>query len=70
MCRWMGPHFHDWIDYNWVAFSIELLKRVAHFRISCFFFQLGDPTRRKHRPKAMHLLTKIKRTMCCLVYLN
>ena len=23
MCRWMGSHFHDWIDYNGVAFSIE-----------------------------------------------
>ena len=21
----MGSHFHDWIDYNGVAFSIELL---------------------------------------------
>ena len=26
MCRWMGSHFHDWIDYNGVAFSIELLQ--------------------------------------------
>ena len=25
MCRWMGSHFHDWIDYNGVAFLIELL---------------------------------------------
>ena len=25
MCRWMGSHFHVWIDYNGVAFSIELL---------------------------------------------
>ena len=24
MCRWMGSHFHDWFDYNGVAFSIEL----------------------------------------------
>ena len=41
MCRWMGSHFHDWIDYNGVAFSKELLewgrtfsdfwgKRVVH----------------------------------------
>ena len=22
----MGSHFHDWIDYNEVAFSIELLE--------------------------------------------
>ena len=20
-CRWMGSHFHDWIDYHGVAFS-------------------------------------------------
>ena len=26
MCRWMGSHFHDFIDYNGVAFSIELLE--------------------------------------------
>ena len=26
MCHWMGWHFHDWIDYNGVAFSIELLE--------------------------------------------
>ena len=26
MCRWMGSHFHDWIDYNGVEFSIELLE--------------------------------------------
>ena len=25
-CRWMGSHFHDWIDNNGVAFSIELLE--------------------------------------------
>ena len=26
MCRWMGSHFHDWIDYHGVAFSIEFLE--------------------------------------------
>ena len=26
MCRWMGSHFHDWTDYNGVAFSIEFLE--------------------------------------------
>ena len=26
MCCWMGSHFHDWIDYNGVAFSIVLLE--------------------------------------------
>ena len=23
MWRWMGSYFHDWFDYNGVAFSIE-----------------------------------------------
>ena len=31
MCRWMGSHFHDWIDYNGVTFSIELLERGRTF---------------------------------------
>ena len=26
MCRWMGSHFHDWIDYSGGAFSKELLE--------------------------------------------
>ena len=26
MCRGMGSHFHDWIDYNGDAFLIELLE--------------------------------------------
>ena len=26
MCHWMGSHFHDWSDYNGVAFSIDLLE--------------------------------------------
>ena len=26
MYRWMWSHFDDWIDYNGVAFSIELLE--------------------------------------------
>ena len=26
MCRWMGSHFHDWSDYNGVAFLIDLLE--------------------------------------------
>ena len=26
MCPWMGSHVHDWVDYNGVSFSLELLK--------------------------------------------
>ena len=32
MCRWMWSHFHDWIDYNGVAFSIELLEWGRTFK--------------------------------------
>ena len=31
MRRWMGSHFHVWIDYNGVAFSMELLERGRIF---------------------------------------
>ena len=26
MCRWMGSHFHAWVDYIGVTSSIELLE--------------------------------------------
>ena len=26
MCRWMGSHFYNWIDYNGVAFLVELIE--------------------------------------------
>ena len=26
MCRWIGSHFHNWVDYNGATFSIELLE--------------------------------------------
>ena len=26
MCRWIGSHFHDWIDYNGVEISLEFLE--------------------------------------------
>ena len=35
MCRWMGSHFHDWIDYNGVAKSIELLEWGRIFSAFC-----------------------------------
>ena len=35
MCRWMGSHFHDWNDYNGVAFSIDLLERGRKFSDFC-----------------------------------
>ena len=32
MCRWIGSHFHNWIDCNGVTFLVELLDWVAHCR--------------------------------------
>ena len=26
MCRWMGSHFHNLINHNGIAFSIQLLE--------------------------------------------
>ena len=37
MCRWMGLHFHDWIDSNGVAFSVVTdfwAKNVFIFTVS------------------------------------
>ena len=31
MCRYMGSHFHDWMDYHGVAISIELLESGRTF---------------------------------------
>ena len=34
MCRWMGSHFHDWTDYNGVAFSstfYRVTRMGSHF---------------------------------------
>ena len=39
MCRWMGSHFHDWIDYNGVAHF--LIFWVRQF----FIFTVGKRTR-------------------------
>ena len=31
MCRWIGSHYHDWIDYNGVTSSIDLLEEGRTF---------------------------------------
>ena len=35
ICCRMGSHFHDWIDYNGVAFSTELLEWGRMFSKFC-----------------------------------
>ena len=31
MCRWMGSHFHDWVDYNGVALSFRRGSQIFGF---------------------------------------
>ena len=31
MCRWIESHCHDWIDYNGVTSSIDLLEEGRTF---------------------------------------
>ena len=30
MCRWMGSHFHDWIDYNGSLGAIRVTRMGSH----------------------------------------
>ena len=32
MCRWMGSHFHDWIDYNGVVNCREIQTSGIFFK--------------------------------------
>ena len=49
MCRWLGSHFHDWINYDRVAFSIDLLEWGHIFRFfgvrQFFIFTVSKRTR-------------------------
>ena len=31
MCRWIGSHFHDWIDYTGAVFSREFLTELLEW---------------------------------------
>ena len=31
MCRWMGSHFHNWVDCNGVAFPTEFLIDILEW---------------------------------------
>ena len=59
MCRWMGSHFHDWIDYNGVAFRIELLewgRTFSHFlgQVSSSYLRLANV------PECLYCRRKVK----------
>ena len=49
MCCRMGSHFHEWIDYNVVAFSTKLLGRGRTFSdfwgMTVFLFTVSKRTR-------------------------
>ena len=34
--RWMGSHFHDWIDYNGVAFSFHRVTKLGSLILGIF----------------------------------
>ena len=57
MCRWMGSHFHDWIDYNGVAFSKSIgfalyLERNLPFLL-CFTLYLRAIS--KYKPRGAYI---------------
>ena len=39
MCRWMGSHFHEWIDSYGVAFLFKLLE---HLYVQDIFTRMGS----------------------------
>ena len=56
MCRWMASYFHDWIDCNGVAFSIELLEWGRTF--SAFLGQ--ESSRLANIPECLYCRWKVK----------
>ena len=69
MCRWMGSHFHDWTDYNGVAFSSTFYRvtrmgshfsgilRVRKFWQVVMYKRKDSPKRKSYR---IHC--------CCLIF--
>ena len=62
MCRWMGSHFHDWTDYNGVAFSsafnrVTRILRVRKFWQVVIYKRKDSPKRKSYR---IHC--------CCLIF--
>ena len=66
MCRWMGPHFHYWIDYNGIAFSVELLEWGQDLG-GRIFWQVGSLGIKKYR---MICGTKIRVKYVFFIHFN
>ena len=58
MRRWMGSHFQDWIDYNGVAFSKELLEWGRTF--SDFWVRKFVYLRLANVPECLYCRWKVK----------
>ena len=59
MCRWMGLHFYDWIGYNGVTFSIELLEwghTFSHFGVKTVRHKI----RLANVPECLYFRRKVK----------
>ena len=59
MCHWVGSYFHNWIDYNGPAFSLELLEWDC-----TFFGGLGDQKIKAVRDLKMGRFYFIKFSQC------
>ena len=55
ICRWIGSHFDNWIDYNGVTFSTVLLEG------GCTFSDFGGK-------KVLHIYYKQKYQNVCTVH--
>ena len=46
MCRWMGSHFHDWIDYDGQGRMFNRVLGFGFFGVRLFFtFTVSKRTR-------------------------
>ena len=72
MCRWMGSHFHDWIDYNGVAFSKSIgfalyLERNLPFLL-CFTLYLRAIS--KYKPRGAYIWRRDLTRVFCVTSLG
>ena len=69
MCRWMGSHFYDWIDYNGAAFSIALLEWGRTFSGGVNDFEKRYPATQTTPPlRGQNLFTPAKRSYNLSIY--
>ena len=57
MCCWMESHFHDWIYYSEVVFSIKSLK--WSFFLGKKYWKVGIKNGKTHSKKVATALLKV-----------